>query len=229
MARSIVEISGHIIDSLILPKILDLIVNLGAEFEILDIQIGHRRADRSHARVQVEASSEELLAEVLAKIREHGALPVEGSDEPARLDAAPEDGIFPEAFYATTNLPTQVRVNGRWIEVEAPEMDCAIRVDGNAMRAETVPVHKVRKGDSIVVGHQGIKIVPLERSVPHELFEFMSSAVSTEQPKGLLIREIAETMKNVRQKNGKILAVAGPSLVHTSAAPYLRRPARTLG
>ena len=42
MARSIVEISGHIIDSLILPKILDLIVNLGAEFEILDIQIGHR-------------------------------------------------------------------------------------------------------------------------------------------------------------------------------------------
>ena len=82
MARSIVEISGHIIDSLILPKILDLIVNLGAEFEILDIQIGHRRADRSHARVQVEASSEELLAEVLAKIREHGALPVEGSDEP---------------------------------------------------------------------------------------------------------------------------------------------------
>ena len=221
MARSIVEISGHIIDSLILPKILDLIVNLGAEFEILDIQIGHRRTDRSHARVQVEASSEELLAEVLAKIREHGALPVEGSDEPARLDAAPEDGIFPEAFYATTNLPTQVRVNGRWIEVEAPEMDCAIRVDGNAMRAETVPVHKVRKGDSIVVGHQGIKIVPLERSVPHELFEFMSSAVSTEQPKGLLIREIAETMKNVRQKNGKILVVAGPGLVHTGAAPYL--------
>jgi hypothetical protein len=50
MARSIVEISDHIIDSLILPKILDLIVNLGAEFEILDIQIGHRRADRSHAR-----------------------------------------------------------------------------------------------------------------------------------------------------------------------------------
>ena len=184
MARSIVKISGHIIDSLILPKILDLIVNLGAEFEILDIQIGHRRIDRSRARVQVEASSQELLAEVLAKIREHGALPVEGSDEPARLDEAPEDGIFPEAFYATTNLPTQVRVNGRWIEVEAPEMDCAIRVDGNTMRAETVPVHKVRKGDSIVVGHQGIKILPLERSVPHELFSSCRARFPPSNPKG---------------------------------------------
>ena len=43
MARSIVQISGHIIDSLILPKVLDLIVNLGAEFEILEIQVGQRR------------------------------------------------------------------------------------------------------------------------------------------------------------------------------------------
>ncbi len=221
MARSTVEISGHIIDSLILPKILDVIVNLGGEFEILDIQIGHRRADRSHARVQIDAPTEELLAEILGKIREHGALPVEGSEDPARLAAAPADGIFPEAFYATTNLPTQVRVNGRWLEVQGPEMDCAIRVDKDAMRAETVPVHKVNKGDLIVVGHQGIKIVPLQRSVPHDLFEFMSSPVSTEQPKGLLIREIAETMKTVRRRNGKILVVAGPGLVHTGAAPYL--------
>lgn len=49
----------------------------------------------------------------------------------------------------------------------------------------------------------------------------MSSPVSTEQPKGLLIRDIAETMKNVRHDNGKILVVAGPGLVHTGAAPFL--------
>ena len=47
MVNSIVELSGHIIDSLILPKVLDLITALGGEFEILEVQVGHRRTDRS--------------------------------------------------------------------------------------------------------------------------------------------------------------------------------------
>jgi lysine-ketoglutarate reductase/saccharopine dehydrogenase-like protein (TIGR00300 family) len=221
MARSTVQISGHIIDSLILPKVLDLIVNLGAEFEILDIQIGHRRADRSHARIQVDASTAELLERVLAKIKEHGALPVEGEEEPVELQPAPADGIFPDRFYATTNLPTWVRVRDRWIEVEMAEMDCGIRVEPSATRAECVPIHRAKKDDLVVVGHRGVKVAPMERQVPREAFEFMSSSVSTEQPKGLLIREIAEAMKRTRRENGRILVVAGPGLVHTGASRYL--------
>jgi lysine-ketoglutarate reductase/saccharopine dehydrogenase-like protein (TIGR00300 family) len=221
MPHSVVQISGHIIDSLILPKILDLIISLGAEFEILEIQIGHRRSDRSHARIQVEAPTSALLESVLAKIKEHGALPVEESEENVELQPAPADGIFPDHFYATTNLATWVRVNNKWIEVEFPEMDCGIRVDLMPMRAECIPFHRVKRGDLIVVGHRGTKIQPVERQVPREGFEFMSSPVSTEQPKGLLIREIAETMKKVRRDNGRILVVAGPGLVHTGAAQYL--------
>ncbi len=221
MARSTVQISGHIIDSLILPKVLDLIVNLGAEFEILEIQIGHRRADRSHARIQVDASTAELLERVLAKIKEHGALPVEGEEEPVELQPAPADGIFPDRFYATTNLPTWVRVRDRWIEVEMAEMDCGIRVEPSATRAECVPIHRAKKDDLVVVGHRGVKVAPVERQVPREAFEFMSSSVSTEQPKGLLIREIAEAMKRTRRENGRILVVAGPGVVHTGASRYL--------
>jgi lysine-ketoglutarate reductase/saccharopine dehydrogenase-like protein (TIGR00300 family) len=220
MARTIVQLSGHIIDSLILPKVLDLIIHLGAEFEILDIQIGHRRPDRSHAKILVEATTAEVLQTVLAKIKEHGALPLE-EEEPALLEPAPRDGIFPENFYATTNLPTWVRLKEAWLEVHPAEMDCGIRVNIDAMRAETVPIHQVRKGDLIVVGHRGIKIVPIERRVPQEGFEFMSSPVSTERPKGLLVREIAESMKKVRRENGKILVVAGPGLVHTGASEHL--------
>lgn len=220
MARTIVQLSGHIIDSLILPKVLDLIINLGAEFEILDIQVGHRRPDRSHAKVLIEAPSAEVLERVLAKVKEHGALPLE-EEEPAELEPAPQDGIFPENFYATTNLLTWVRVKENWLEVQPSEMDCGIRVDMAAMRAETLPIHKVRKGDLVVIGHRGIKIVPIERQVPQEGFEFMSSPVSTERPKGLLVREIAESMKKVRRENGKILVVAGPGLVHTGAAQHL--------
>lgn len=221
MARSVVEISGHIIDSLILPKVLDLIINWGGEFEILEIHVGKRRADRSHARILVEAPSQEALEQVLAKIKEHGALPLDEGEESVRLEPAPQDGVFPDRFYATTNLPTLVRLNGRWLEVQPSEMDCGIRVDAGAMLAETLPIHKVKSGDLIVVGHRGVKMLPIERQVPREVFEFMSSPVSTEKPKGLLIREIAESITNVRREGGKILVVAGPGLVHTGASPYL--------
>lgn len=220
MPRNVVELSGHIIDSLILPKVLDLIISLGGEFEILEMQVGQRRADRSHAKILVEAQSPELLERILAKIKEHGALPLE-DEGPAKLEPAPADGVFPDRFYATTNLTTLVRVQNQWLEVELTEMDCGIRVDLQAMRAQCVPMHKVKKGELIVVGHQGVRILPLERSQPHEAFEFMSSAVSTEKPKGLLIQEIAESMKKVRRDGGKILVVAGPCLVHTGASQYL--------
>ena len=219
MAQTVVQISGHIIDSLILPKVLDLIVSLGADFEILDIQIGHRRSDRSHARIRVEASSPDLLDGVLAKIREHGALPEQVEEESLQLEAAPLDGVFPERFYATTNLETWVRLEQQWIPVESIEMDCGIRIA--ASKAECVPMHRVKNGDLVVVGQRGVKVVPLERQQPGAPFEFMASAVSTEQPKGLLIREIAESMQRVRRENGRILVVAGPGLVHTGASKYL--------
>ncbi|HEY7555322.1 MAG TPA: TIGR00300 family protein [Candidatus Binatia bacterium] len=221
MARSIVQISGHIIDSLILPKVLDLIVNLGAEFEILEIQVGHRRADRSYARIQIEAPSPEVLDRVLAKIREHGALPEQAERESVELQAAPADGVFPDNFYATTNLETSVRLENRWIPVESIEMDCGIRVDPSAGKAQCVPMHRVMRDDLVVVGHRGVKVAPLERQQPRAAFEFMASAVSTEQPKGLLIREIADSMQRVRREDGRILVVAGPGLVHTGASKYI--------
>lgn len=221
MPRSVVHISGHIIDSLILPKILDIIISLGAEFQILDIHIGQRRADRSSARVQIDAPTEESLQQILAKVKEHGALPLDTEDEVVRFEAAPTDGIFPNDFYATTNLPTLIRLDNQWVEVEHPEMDCGIRVLPQSRRAETVPMHRVKKGDFIVIGHGGVKIVPMERHVPREPFEFMSSSISTEQPKGLMIREIADSMIRARAAQGRILVVAGPGLVHTGAARHL--------
>ena len=189
MSQSVVQISGHIIDSLILPKVLDLIVSLGGEFEILEIQVGHKRSDRSFARIQVEAANPEQLDHVLAKIREHGALPEEIELESVDLEAAPVDGVLPERFYATTNLETWVRLDQQWILVESIEMDCGIRVDAAAHKAQCVPMHRVMRGDLVVVGQRGVKVVPLDRQQQGAApFEFMTSAVSTEQPKGLLIR-----------------------------------------
>src|SRR5262249_16917854 len=142
-------------------------------------------------------------------------------EQAADLQPAPADGVFPDRFSATTNLSTSVRVNDRWLEVELIEMDCGIRVDLAAMRAEWVPIHRVKNGDLIVVGNRAVKILAIERKVAREAFEVMSRGVSTEQPKGLLIRGIAESMKKTRKENGRILVVAGPGLVHTGAARHL--------
>lgn len=221
MASSIVELSGHIIDSLILPKVLDLIVNLGGDFEILQVQVGHRRTDRSYAQILIETKSSDVLDQILARVREHGALSLDEGEGSVRLESAPQDGVFPEEFYATTNLATLIRLEEKWLEVQLPEMDCGIRIDVSRKRAESVPLHRVKKGDLTVVGHRGVKVLPVERQVPHEVFEFMSSSVSTERPKGLLIREIAESMKKVRRDGGKILVVAGPGLIHTGASQNL--------
>src|SRR5580704_4155194 len=122
-----VQIAGHIIDSLILPKILDLITAGGGSFRIKEFTIGQARSDPSFALVEVRAARADLLAEILGQIGAHGAVPV--SQQDCQLAPADIAGAFPEGFYSTTNQRTEVRLGGHWIEVEKQEMDCAIAVD----------------------------------------------------------------------------------------------------
>lgn len=214
METEVVEVRGHIIDSLILPRILDEIVEAGAQFEIEQIQVGRTNVDPSFARISIQAERD-VLDRVLARLAGLGATPPDPGD--ATLKPADGDGVFPEDFYSTTNLPTEVRIAGRWMTVENPEMDCAIVVrDG---RARTLPMSDVRAGDPIVCGYTGIKVTPLERPrQPGEAFTFMSSEVSSEKPQGLMVERIAELAREVKGKGEKILWVLGPAVVHTGSA-----------
>ena len=124
-----VEVRGHIIDSLILPKILDVITAGGGAFQIKRITIGQSRADASYALLEVRAETAELLAEILAQIADHGAVPTALHD--ARLEPADIPGAFPEGFYSTTNQRTEVRLEGHWMPVADQEMDCGIQVDSD--------------------------------------------------------------------------------------------------
>jgi len=84
-----------------------------------------------------------------------------------------------------------------------------------------IPLDTVQRDDSIVVGHDGIRVLPLQRSREREVFSFMASDVSAEKPKRLVIGEIAKQMREARAHGNKILVVAGPAIVHSGAAPYL--------
>src|SRR5437870_3821647 len=122
-----VEVQGHIIDSLILPKILDEILTHGCTYVIKDIRIGQRQQDPSYARIEVRAPNPATLQELLGVIHDHGAAPVDTQD--CAVVAADLDGAFPEGFYSTTSFRTQVRLRGEWIEVEDQEMDCGVLID----------------------------------------------------------------------------------------------------
>jgi lysine-ketoglutarate reductase/saccharopine dehydrogenase-like protein (TIGR00300 family) len=211
-----VELQGHIIDSLLLPKVLDTITSLGGEYESREIRIGHHRHDPSYVRLEVTAPTAEVLEKILSEIGQHGAVPVALQD--CRLVPADLPGAFPEGFYATTNEPTEVRVAGRWIPVERQEMDCGVKVDPVAGRAWCVPMADVQVGDLIVVGRLGTRVHPVGREVdrPHA-FGFMNSTVSSEKPKHVTVREIAEQMRAAARGKGKILVVAGPAVVHTGS------------
>ncbi len=139
----------------------------------------------------------------------------------AQLVDADLDGAFPESFYSTTNQRTEIRLGGHWIEVAEQEMDCGVVVDRQAKTARCIPMTDVKRGMPIVVGHAGVRVFPEERKIERQAFEFMNSAVSTEKPKGVAIRQIASEMFRTRQSGGKLLLVGGPAIVHTGSGPYV--------
>jgi lysine-ketoglutarate reductase/saccharopine dehydrogenase-like protein (TIGR00300 family) len=220
-----VEIQGHIIDSLILPKVLDEILTHGGSYVIKDIRIGQRQTDPSHARIEVRADNSEQLRDILDAIHDHGAAPVTVRD--CQTVAADMDGAFPEHFYSTTNYRTQVRLGGEWIDVEDQEMDCGILVDVEGTAARCIPMTDVRVGDRIVIGRQGLRVFPAETMARQNLFEFMASPVSSEKPKGVTVREIAAAMKRTKDAGEKILAVLGPAIVHTGSVEHICHLIRT--
>jgi len=217
-----VRIEGHIIDSLILPKILDIILREDGSFHIAGIEIGQQREDASWAEIDVRADDDRQLDRILRLVTPHGAVPVQQQD--CMLAAADISGAFPDDFASTTNFETKVRVAGDWIPVDDIEMDCGIVVDVSARKAACVPMHRIKIGDMVVVGRKGIRVTPLERDLDDPAsFQFMASAVSSEKPKGVAVRDIATLMKQTRAEAKKILVVGGPAIIHTGGGGHLCR------
>lgn len=220
-----VELQGHIIDSLLLPKVLDEILTHGGSYVLKDMNIGQKQEDPSFARIEVRAGSSSVLQEILNAIHEHGATSVNQQD--CTAVPADMDGAFPEHFYSTTNHRTQVRLHGEWIEVEDQEMDCGILIDPEGNAARCLPMTEVRTGDLLVVGRKGLRVLPAESAARRNLFEFMASPVSSEKPKGVTVREVAAAMRRTKEAGEKILAVLGPAVVHTGSVEHICQLIRT--
>lgn len=210
-----VEATGHLIDSMILTKIWERVISLQGNFHVQEINIGKMKTDKSYVRMLVTGRDRNHLETILKEIYREGA--VSKIRKEAKLEASPKDCVMPDNFYSTTNNQTEVFHGGRWVEVDNMMMDKCIRVkDGSA---SCVPVRDVRKGDQIVVGEEGVKIIPPER--PREganIFEFMGSSSSSERPTQHIARRVADDIYETKKGGGKVVIVGGPAIVHTGAA-----------
>jgi lysine-ketoglutarate reductase/saccharopine dehydrogenase-like protein (TIGR00300 family) len=215
-----IKVEGHIIDSLILTKIWDRIIELNGDFETLEFRIGKRKTDTSFVRMVVKGRSSEHLKDILREVFALGAVPVEIAE--VHVVAAPADKVYPDNFYSTTNNPTLVYFKGEMIEVQGIMMDKAIAIDPEANSAKCETIRDVKKGELIVVGEEGVLVKPAER--PREstgVFKFMSSGSSSEKPALAVIKQIAQDLFEVKKAGGKVVVVAGPAVVHTGAGNAL--------
>ena len=216
-----VRIGGHLIDSGIMSQVMDAIVAGGGEFETLSFDVGRTNDDASVCELRVKAPDQPSLDGILSEIQGYGAVPADAAD--AGLAPALLGGVFPDGFYSTTNMETDVRIGGNWVHVANPEMDLGVRIDEAAGTAETVPMADVRADETYVLGHAGIRVHPQERPRDKQAFEFMSSAVSSEKPKAQVVADVARMLRETRAAGRDVIAVVGPAVVHTGAADELAR------
>jgi lysine-ketoglutarate reductase/saccharopine dehydrogenase-like protein (TIGR00300 family) len=218
-AEATVQIEGHIVDSDLLRDVFDLIIGSGGRFEIKDFVIGRTNTEASLARVKVSASSSERLALILNVLSERGCFVV--SERAVQTKSSTKDRTVPDDFYSTTNYRTEIRLDGKWIEVGNQRMDGVVVVDGG--KAFVKKLREVRRGDRIVCGLEGVRAHPEFKDRERDEFAFMSNEVSSEKKVSIAVEKVAE---QIRGRKGGLVVVAGPVVIHTGAGDSLCRMIR---
>lgn len=221
-ARNTVAVTGHLMDSGILSRILDDIRDYGADYVIDTFDVGHEAHDPSSARITVEAEDDASLQRLLMRLQTRGVNQVDAGD--AATAEAVMDGVLPDGFYSTTNLETRVHVDDTWYDVENPEMDCGlvvVRASDGGPRVRTVPLSDVTVGMRIVVGASGVHVsVPAPDSTDDAFGQARGGAAS-EKPQAVIVRQVADGMRRAKADGRRLLWVVGPGVVHTGAVPAL--------
>src|SRR5258706_11245601 len=215
-AHDTIEAAGHLIDSGHLSAIFDKIIEYKAQYEVLKFDIGRTNDDASRIEMRITAPDAHQLDALLQQLTTWGCHPVQERD--ALVKPAEKDRCVPDDFYSTTNHRTQVRVGGRWVEVEKQRMDAVIVVSNG--RPVCRKLRDVKTGEPVVCGHEGIRVTPEFRERDRLGFAFMSNDVSSERRVEGSVARIAAMMREVKKGGGRIAVVAGPVVVHTGGVEH---------
>ena len=217
----LVEVQGHLLDTGLRNKLLDSITESGGSFEIERFQPGLRRDQGSVATVRVVAPSPARLETVLGRLIEMGARVAE-AERDADLAAVTQPSVAPQDFYSTTIFPTEVRIDGTWVRARRQRMDAVLVVEpGQTPHVVCQLLRDLRVGDRVVCGIEGVRAHPPQAPPAHEPFEFMRAGVSSERRVELAVERLAWEMRRIRERDGKIVIVAGPVVIHTGGGPHL--------
>ncbi|HAC65399.1 MAG TPA: TIGR00300 family protein [Cyanothece sp. UBA12306] len=223
----IIQLEGHLLDAGVMNNALDLIVENGGSFKVLNFNLGVERQSTSAAEVRVSAPSHEIMEEVMTELINLGAVarPQEICD--VNTQVVTQDGVAPEDFYVSTIYPTEVRFNCEWIKVQNQRMDASIVVNPTetGAMAECKLIRDLKVGDRVMVGVEGIRTVrqPEDREARNtkKEFTFMGAGVSSERRVELLVEQIAWEMRQIKDQGGKVAVTAGPVVIHTGGAQHL--------
>ncbi|MDJ0732260.1 MAG: TIGR00300 family protein [Crocosphaera sp.] len=222
-----IQLTGHLLDAGIMNKALDMIVENGGSFKVLNFELGVERQSTSAAQVRVSAPDHDVMEEIMTQLIDLGAVapPQEVCD--INTQTVTQTGVAPDDFYVSTIYPTEVRVNCEWVKVQNQRMDAAIVVHPQNMTAECKLLRDLQVGDHVMVGVEGIRTVRQaedrdQRNGKQE-FTFMGSGVSSERRVELLVEQIAWEMRQVRDQGGKVVVTAGPVVIHTGGAQHLAK------
>lgn len=222
-----VRLEGHLLDSGLINRVLDVIVESGGSFQVLNFHLGEQRQSTSTAEVKVTAPSQRVLEEILSQLIDLGALPPETAVCDAALEPVIQAGVAPDDFYVTTIYPTEVRINGQWIRLQAQRMDgaIAIRKTADGVVASCKLLRELEIGEDVVVGVEGIRTVrkleQRDQRASSQEFSFMGAGVSSERRVELVVEQIAWELRRIRDQGGKVAVVAGPVVIHTGGGEHL--------
>ena len=221
-----IKLEGHLLDSGLINQALDVITEGGGSFQVLNFDLGIQRQSTSQAEVRVSAPSHDVMEEIMSQLIDLGAIavPTEASD--VQTETSPKTGVAPDDFYVTTIYPTEVRVNGEWVQVQNQRMDGAIVVDqtGAQTKAYCRLIRDIQAEQQVVVGVEGIRTVrkadSREQRATQE-FSFMGAGVSSERRVELVVEQIAWELRKIREQGGRVVVTAGPVVIHTGGGEHL--------
>jgi lysine-ketoglutarate reductase/saccharopine dehydrogenase-like protein (TIGR00300 family) len=219
MVTEVVEAQGHLIDSHIMERIFDTVVEFQGKFEVENFQIGRTNSEPSRLRLKIEAAGSKQMALMLDALISLGCSTVDSGD--AELRTIEKDKCAPEDFYSTTNHRTYVRVGGNFLEVQDQRMDALVVVrEGQAWCRK---LRDIKAGDQVVVGMRGIRVVPESKERDRLAFAFMSNGISSERQVETAVQQTAALIRSARDAGQKVIVVAGPVVVHTGGSVPLAK------
>lgn len=222
------QLEGHLLDSGLLDRALEVAVQNGGSFQIQHFNLGRQRQSTSKAAIRVSGPSEEVLDKITVQLIELGALLAAGTEEDAELKPVTQPGVAPDDFLSTTIYPTEVRLGGEWLRVQEQRMDGVVVIQREQRLARCTLFRYLQPGDLVVVGSKGVRTVRKTEARDlrgggqgeHE-FSFMGASVSSERRVELLVNQISWEMHRIRGQDGRIVVVPGPVVVHTGGAEHL--------